>query len=175
MAKELPRNPVEAVVFKAWEQVQPKGLPKTPFDLWHERLTPVFPDQWLPRASNTLSYYAYAYRLGQHLSDGEHQSAPWARIRVKGPNDAEPQLELLSKTIRESGIQGVRPLSKAEISIYKGGETLKAAILGMKTAPDRKLAARIKAYYCQWLRHNGRISSHIVPNHKPFVHWLACP
>ncbi len=174
MAKEPPRNSVEALVFKAWDQINPNQGVTSPFKLWHERITPPFPDSWPPQRGNTFSHYAFAYRLGRGLSDAEYQAAPWARIRVKGPEDAMPQLELLAKRIEELGTQGVRPLRQAEISIYKGGEALKASLMNLNAAPDRKLASQLRVYYCQWLKHNGRISSQIIPNHKSFVNWLAC-
>jgi hypothetical protein len=143
---------------------------------WNYYVSPPFPVQWPPDGDQRLFYYIYAMgHSPQNLSDGVYISAPWGRIEAVGAGNIPPKFTRLSKELMEIGIQGVRPISREEGSIYEKREVAEAYLetLVLPPAENNKSVQLLREYFCTWSRHNGVISEEIGKLHTPFFLWLG--
>lgn len=164
------RKKMEKVLGPHWEKTVKTG------GLNGFALTPPLPAAWPPNGDGILAYYAYAYGLGTHLSDGEYNSAPWGRLLVKTKGSAKPEFERLANEVKELGTQGVRPLTQEETEIratedlaYKSLRSLARGKSAPK-GPDRVL----QAYYCLWLGTHGVVAGSLEEKLGAFFKWLDC-
>jgi hypothetical protein len=95
-------------------------------------------------------------------------------VDTEGKRD--PKFKLLAGTIREIGIQGVRPLTQKETTIYKRKEAVQAFLGSLAGMPDETAMGvkEIRTYYCTWFGLNGVIAGEIRPCHENFFNWLGC-
>lgn len=140
---------VVSLVRAEWPKIFPSDSKGPPF--WSHRVSPGFPCSWPVKERGPLCYYAYAAAFDPQLADGERIAAPWARVTVERNNP--PKAELLTKAVKELGIQGVRPLKKGETEILKTDS---------------------KGFYCLWAGTNGVIAAELRKIHPEFFEWLGC-
>ncbi len=165
-----------------WEKVKPVVAIKPEEDpglsvFWQYRISPPFPSHWPPDASSQLIYYVYAGGLSpRSLVDGEYVAAPWGRVEVDRKRKNHPKFILLTGTIKEIGIQGVRPLNEEETATYKSRESAEAFLANLTALPDKKdkSAAELRRYYRMWAKFNGAIIPELRSLHKGFFQWLDC-
>ena len=156
---------------KGWVSEEPPG------PLWTYSIVPGVPTVWPPGPDLSLLYYVYA--LGQapgRLTDGIYVAAPWAGIEVDAYCKRDPRFNLLSNSIKQIGIQGVRPLSKKETAVYNRKEPVEARLGRLTNTPDETGTdvQEIREYYCTWFELNGVIAEEIRPRHDTFFKWLGC-
>ncbi len=184
VASELPDSRVESLVKQAWAAVQREQSAAQSHDTngqpsgvvgWQYVISPPFPCQWPPKGQGEICYYAYARGLRFGLTDAEAIAAPWGRVRWDVSGRRPPRMEVLSKGLREAGIQGVRPLLPQEMAIYKTAKAVEARLLVIARASTLKGdESAIHRYYCRWSKDNGVAADQIRPFHPGFFSWLDC-
>lgn len=162
-----------------WEKLNANPISPSmepPRRLWAYEISPPFPSLWPPTRDLTLYYYVYAegHDFSGGLADGVYIASPWGRIEVDSKGRAAPKFQLLSTKIEEIGIQGVRPLTEEEVSIYESGETIEAYLSSLTSLPHKKdkPVSDLRRYYSAWCRDFG-IAREIRPLHKAFFGWLG--
>ena len=186
MNPEQIRNNVNELVKAQWRKVEPslpsgpEGRPLNPsspdYRFWEYRISPPFPVAWPPDGKGLVYYYAYAAaRNPSVLVDGEWLGPLWARIKVDATSRSGPQLEILTREIKEVGQLGVRPLTKEEIDIYNSADSVTAELYDNLQRADLKglNAPLIRRYYCAWARDTG-MGRAIRTYHPEFFEWLGC-
>ena len=143
---------------------------------WSWRLSPPLPSEWPPRKESRLVYYAFAEGFDLNIMDGVRVAAPWARLEIPVSGSAPPLLTPLLDSVKELGIQGVRPISADELAKSGGWEPIETVLGKLMAHPDEadRTRERLSAYYCFWSRNNGVISEAIRPYHEKFFDWLKC-
>ncbi len=139
---------------------------------WRMLVSAPFPRDWPPEAGRhglPVVRYAFAMRLRPGLADGAEMTAPWARSTEA--NDGATTVTLLEAGLNPLGIQGVRPLSSAELDLV-GREAEAAGLLraGGAAATD----SLVRATTCGWIGRNGVVAAAITPLHPAFTRRLAC-
>ncbi len=173
------RAQVEALVQAEWRSVKASSRKATasPRDSvsWSYRITPPLPASWPPGGKGQVCYYAFAGGLRPALADAEVVAAPWARVVMDATGRQNPGLEILTPQLQELGIQGVRPLTKEEISIWDSRDAVEQEIYGLSrsvTRPDG--AGRLKEFYCLFLKTHGAVGKAVRSRHREFFDWLGC-
>ena len=138
---------------------------------WQMLVSAPFPRDWPPEADGRgmpVVRYAFAMRLRPGLADGAEMAAPWARSTE---DNGVTTVTLLGAGLHPLGIQGVRPLNKAELDLV-GREAEAAGLLraGAPGATD----PLVRAATCGWIARNGVAAAAITPLHPAFTRWLAC-
>jgi len=102
--------------------------------------------------------------------------ALWARVTVDANGRVAPHLEILTRQIKEIGIQGVRPLRAEEIAVVKSYDAVEAQLykLSREAARGNIDAPAIQRYFSLWCETSGTVAEQIRPYHKEFFHWLGC-
>lgn len=186
MNLEQIRSKVDELIKAQWGKVEPSlasrpdGQPIDPsspdYKFWEYRISPAFPAAWPPDGKGLVYYYAYAAaRNPSVLMDGEWLGPLWARVKVDATSRAVPQLEILTREIKEVGTIGVRPLTKEEIDICNAADSVTAELYDtLQRADLRRLnAPPIRQYYCAWGRDTG-MGRAIRTYHPEFFKWLGC-
>ena len=139
------------------------------------RVSPPLPSEWPPRPAAPLYYYAYAYGFDRRISDAERLSAPWARLEVHSAGQEPAELRVLSREITETGIHGVRPLTREESAVYDLGPRVEAYLGSLDHIPNGMVeeVAQLRKYYCAWCYDSG-VADEIRPYHEEFFRWLQC-
>lgn len=167
------------VLDREWEKVNPnrdehpgRGPPRV---FWNYQISPAFPSEWPPRRAAPLYYYLYASGIDAQVVDAERLSKPWARLDIRRNSDGSAQLQILSKGISEIGLQGVRPLTEEEASVYALEPQIEAYLQSSDSVPQdtTKEAELLRSYYCAWSGDRGVVGE-IQPYHESFFSWLLC-
>ena len=178
------KSEAEALVKQSWEAIQKtelgaekhsSGSLREPAG-WRYAITPPFPCKWPPDGRGEVCYYAFARGLKPGLLDAEVVSTLWGRVLLDTRGEKPPRMDILSRALGESGIQGVRPLAPQEMAIYRTAETAELAVqdLVKTTQPETFQAGAIRLYYCQWSKDNGVVSGQVRVLHEGFFRWLDC-
>ncbi len=186
VSPEQIRDNVNELIKAQWRRVEPAsptGPDRQPLDpssrdykFWEYRISPPFPAAWPPDGKGLVYYYAYAAaRNPSVLMDGEWLGPLWARVSLDATSRSVPQLEILTREIKEVGTIGVRPLMKEEINIYNSADAVAAELRkAVQSADLRGLnAPLIRQYYCAWGRDTG-MGKAIQTYHPAFFKWLSC-
>ena len=164
-----------ASAFAAYDPTQPfaEAWSRLPGSRgWTLLVSIPFPRDWPPalgRQGMDVVRYAYAMRLRPGLADGAEMAAPWARS-TETP-DGAVTVTVLATELQPLGIQGVRPLSAAELDL--AGRESEAARLLQAGAADATNPL-VRAATCGWIARNGVVAAAITPLHQAFTRWLAC-
>ena len=121
---------------------------------WRYIISPPFPVNWPEKDQQYFYVYAAGQDIRKMIADGEYTAAPWARIESSSSGQ---KLVILSKKLKNIGIQGVRPLTDEESKIAA-----------------KQSGGIQKDYYCLWIKNNGVIAEKIKPSHESFFRWLEC-
>jgi len=155
------------------EMVEAAAKDLTRGTFWSPAVSPPFPLAWPPDGSGAADYYAFATAFDPRLADGRRLGGPWARVHVEGRG--EPRLVGLASRIEDRGIQGVRPLSKQEVTVFRDAAAMEDKLLSILVSPQRIpiVADDVREYYCLWVSVNG-VAQDIRPRHEAFFAWLDC-
>ncbi len=96
-------------------------------------------------------------------------TVPWARSTES--DDSATTVTLLEAGLNPLGIQGVRPLSSAELDLV-GREAEAAGLL--RTGGAAATDPLVRATTCGWIGRNSVVAAAITPLHPAFTRWLAC-
>lgn len=143
--------------------------------LMRSELTADFPASWPPNGDGLVSYFAYSSGMPPGLSDGQLVGSVWGRI-VLDPETGGTWFTRLSPRTQELGTQGVRPMSKEEIDLYKRApEAIQMVrdLAKLKDAP-RSPDPLLRAVYCQSYRFSGVITTSLPRPEADFQRWLDC-
>jgi hypothetical protein len=113
--------------------------------------------------------YAFAMRLKPGVADGGEMAAPWARITQS--SSGATMVEQLSFRLQPLGIQGVRPLSRAELPLIAREQEVADRLLAGGDQFDDGL---VRDFTCGWIGRLGVVAAAITPRYPAFVRWLAC-
>ena len=113
--------------------------------------------------------YAFATRLKPGIADGAEMAAPWARVTLEATG--AQRVVQLSRRLRPLGIQGVRPLGLAEITLADRETEAGERLLAGGTQARSNL---VRDVTCGWISRQGVVAATITPLHPGFVRWLAC-
>ncbi len=153
-----PPSLVRTAVEDAWKSLQDtKG--------WTSDLTMPFPKVWNGKPT-ALIWYAYASRMIPTLADGVEVSHPWAWLELPLGKDAQVDTQVLSSKMDVLGIQGVRPLSAAELKLLQGQPPL------WKLLQEGQATDEVKQRVKQWMSVNGTIFAAVASHHQTFVNWV---
>lgn len=179
MEPQSPRQEVESIIKVSWANIK-SGLPAprsfNEFVSWDYAIAPAIPAAWPPDGKGVVYYYTFAYGSNPaRLVDGQFVAAPWAQVKVDVARGA-PELEILSKGIKEIGIQGVRPLREEEIKIFNQRAAVEEQIqtLSRKTSLHAIDAKRLKEFFQLWCSTNGVIAEELRRKHPQFFEWVGC-
>jgi len=183
---------LNALLDTAWEKINSQGRNKdkslineAPPEFledeifWRRSLTSPLPAVWPPSENLTLYYYAYAtgLDLAGNLHDGVYVARPWARIEVMPKSDSLPKLTWLRDTLVELGIQGFRPLTAAEESLYKMWPRERVVNFLTQYRTDRSVnetsVIEFTKFFCMLMSHNS-VYQELRSKHEAFYHWLGC-
>lgn len=183
---------LNALLDTAWEKINSQGRNKdkslineAPPEFledeifWRCSLTSPLPAVWPPSENLTLYYYAYAtgLDLAGNLHDGVYVASPWARIDVSPQGDSLPKLTWLRDTLVELGIQGFRPLTAAEESLYKmwPRERVVNFLTQFHAAQhvNETSTLEFKKFFCMLMSHDS-IYEELRSRHEAFYRWLDC-
>lgn len=86
-----------------------------------------------------------------------------------------PQLEILTREIKEVGTVGIRPRTREEIDTYNSADTVTAEIYDVLQRTELRglNAPLMRQYYCAWGRDTG-MGEAIRTYHPEFYKWLGC-
>jgi len=174
------RRQVESLIKAEWTKIDPtRAMAKSidEFKSWSFAVTPPIPAAWPPDGKGVVYYYAFAYGMNpSRLADGEWIAAPWARVKVDATGQAAPQLEMLTKGIKEVGIQGVRPLRDEEIKTLDQQAAVEEQIqtISKKTSLRGIDAKPLKQFFQLWCSTNGVIVEQLRSKHPQFFDWVGC-
>jgi hypothetical protein len=174
------RRQVESLIKAEWTKIDPtRAMAKSidEFKSWSFAVTPPIPAAWPPDGKGVVYYYAYAYGMNpSRLADGEWIAAPWARVKVDATGQAASQLEMLTKGIKEVGIQGVRPLRDEEIKTLDQQAAVEEQIqtISKKTSLRGIDAKPLKQFFQLWCSTNGVIVEQLRSKHPQFFDWVGC-
>ena len=166
----------EALVKAEWRKIKEPAGPPGQFVGWSPAVSPALPAAWPPDGKGQIHYYAYAYGFRPSLSDAQVVGAPWARVTVDATGRASPRLGILTRKVKEIGIQGVRPLRTDEIPVAKSYDAVEAELykLSRQTSLANIDTSAIKRYFRHWCDTNGTMAEQIRPLHKAFFDWVGC-
>ena len=162
-AAQRPATP-EAVLLPLWKELPDQRE-------WQMLVSPAFPHGWppAPNSRGSVVRYAFATRLKPGVADGAEMAAPWARVTLEA--GGAQRVERLSQRLRPLGIQGVRPLGPAEITLAgRETEAAERLLAGGTMATD----SLVRDVTCGWISRQGVVAATITPLHPEFVRWLAC-
>lgn len=153
-----------AVFLPAWSSLPDRAG-------WQMLVSPAFPGKWpLPIGRGTVVRYSFAMRLDPAVSDAAEMTAPWARSTLS--STGEVVVEQLSARLQPLGLQGVRPLSSAELLLIgREQEVAQRLLNGGERAGDDV----VRDFTCNWIARQGVVAAAIMPLHSDFQRWLACP
>jgi hypothetical protein len=178
--QESVREKVEAMVKEEWKKIEatiePAASPQD-FMGWRYALSPAIPAAWPPDGKGSVYYYAFAYGLNPtRLADAEFVAAPWLRVKVDAIGKSAPQLEILTKKIKEIGIQGVRPLEAEELGVLKQAKQVEEQVYKLTQATSLRSvdSVTVKQHYQLWCSTQGAIAEQLRPQHKKFFDWVGC-
>ena len=137
---------------------------------WQMLVSPPFPGAWPPPAGSTLVRYAFAVRLNPVIADGAEIAAPWATSTLG--STGEIVVERLVTRLQLLGVQGVRPLSTAEIALADREQDVTQRLIA---GGDQATDAVVRDFMCGWIARQGVVAAAIMPLHSDFKHWLNCP
>lgn len=164
-AKAQSSVPDASVVFlPAWDRLPDRAG-------WQMLVSPAFPGTWpVPNGRGTLVRYSFAMRLDPAVSDAAEVTAPWAKSTLS--STGEMVVEQLMARLQPLGLQGVRPLSSAEIILIGREQEVGQRLLagGERAADDV-----VRDFTCSWMARQGVVAAAIMPLHPDFQRWLACP
>jgi predicted HTH transcriptional regulator len=104
-------------------------------------------------------------------------ASPWARIEIIPQGDSLPKLTWLQDTLVKLGIQGFRPLTAAEESLYEmwPRERVVNFLTQFHTAQrvDDTDTLAFKKFFCMLMSHNF-VYQELRSRHEVFYHWLGC-
>jgi len=177
-AQGMDDQPFKELLDAQWENLEKPGSPgAVPTVLWSYRVSPPFPSKWPPESKRSFHYYVYGYGfdLKRGLADAVLMAAPWAKVEVVCQRGIPLKVEVLSKRIREIGIQGVRPLSAEEIKVYDRRKEMEDYFFSLDAMPTetRQETRWLKQYYRTWVGGNGVLVQEIQYRHKSFFEWLG--
>ena len=139
---------------------------------WRMLVSAPSPRDWPPVVDGhgmTAVRYAFAMRLNPGLADGAEVGAPWAwSTEAEG---GAVTVTSLAAELHPLGIQGVRPLTKAELDLV-GREAEAAGLL--QAGGTKATDPLVRAATCGWIGRNGVVAAAIAPLHPAFTRWLAC-
>ena len=183
---------LNALLDTAWEKIKSKGRNKdrsfsndTSPDFfrdeiyWRRSLTDPLPAVWPPSENLSLYYYAYAtgLDLAGNLQDGVYVARPWARVEFMPKDDLSPKLILLSDTLVEIGIDGFRPLTAAEESLYQMWPRERVVNFLTQLHTDWSVnetnIQEFKDFFCMRMSHDS-IYEELRSKHEAFYLWLRC-
>ena len=171
-------HPFTTMLDAEWKEIQPRESlfsPNPQEVIWNYSVSPPFPAHWPPDGTSQHYYYVFGTGVSPRtLADGVYIAAPWGRVEVQGAG--YPKFTRLTATLVEIGIQGVRPLTQEESSVYEMKETAEGCLRGLTLLPadtDRNVRS-LREYYCSWLGHNGVAAAEIRKLHIRFFDWLGC-
>ena len=183
---------LKALIDTGWESVKPERRSEDkPFGgdepvefsedgpFWSCNLTNPLPAVWPPSENLALYYYAYAtgLDLAGNLNDGVYVASPWARIKVMPESDSLPKLTWLRDTLVELGIQGIRPLTAAEESLYKmwPRDRVVNFLTQFHTVQrvNETSTLEFKKFFCMLMSHDS-IYEELRSRHEAFYRWLDC-
>ena len=143
---------------------------------WTPVVTPPFPSRWPPEGNRRAVRYLYATSFDPQVMDGVRVAAPWGHLECSGGDRRQPRFVRMAGTIREIGIQGVRPITKEEMAIYEKGGMAESCLQALAGLPDESDpgASLLRNYYRTWCGHNGVIVGEIVSLYEPFFRWAGC-
>jgi len=168
----------ESLIGAEWEKTRRETdgeFSDSPGRSWTPAVTPPFPTRWPPERDHLVVRYLYATCFDPQVMDGVRVGAPWGRLECSGGDRRRPRFVRMAGSIREIGIQGVRPVTKEEMAIYeKSGiaESGLRALVGMPYESDPGTPP-LRNYYRAWCGHNGVIVSEIASLHEPFFRWTG--
>jgi hypothetical protein len=141
-------------ISEEWKNLEKPGGGNPPGIAWQYYVTPAFPVNWPTLVADARVYYVYAQGpdIGSGLVDGIRVAKPWATIREEP--GGKQNFEILAAKLEIAGIQGVRPLSPAEIPKISGNEIYQ------------------HDYYKFWRSNNGVIWELLRPLHPAFCEWV---
>jgi len=104
-------------------------------------------------------------------------ASPWARIDVSPQGDSLPKLTWLCDSLVKIGIQGFRPLTPAEESLYEmwPRERVVNFLTQFRTARSVNETSVIEftKFFCMLMSHNS-VYQELRSKHEAFYHWLGC-
>jgi hypothetical protein len=166
----------KALLDAGWSELSVPASPpgERPGVSWSWRLSPPFPSEWPPREESRIVYYAFAEGFDLSVMDGVRVGAPWLRLEVPVSGHAPPVLIPMRGSVEELGIQGVRPLSAAEVAESGGSESIGTLLGSLMARPGEPGDARVRLSACYgfWTRNNGVIAQAIAPLYRDFFDWL---
>jgi hypothetical protein len=97
-------------------------------------------------------------------------------VKVDATGQAASQLEMLTKGIKEVGIQGVRPLRDEEIKTLDQQAAVEEQIqtISKKTSLRGIDAKPLKQFFQLWCSTNGVIVEQLRSKHPQFFDWVGC-
>jgi hypothetical protein len=162
-----------------WKQTRQEPG-KSPSDgpgrFWDSRVSVPIPARWPPEGNRPVLRYLYATCFDPQIADGIRVAAPWGCIEYYGGDEDSPRFVRLSESVREIGIQGVRPLSVKELAIYENGAMAESFVESLNRLPGENDPGTpaLREYYRTWCGHNGVIQQEIAYRHEPFFRWVGC-
>jgi len=162
-----------------WKRTRqgPDRLPADePGQFWDPAVTPPFPVHWPPEGGSGSVRYLYATCFDPRIADGIRVAAPWGIIESLGCEQGLRRFVRLSESIREIGIQGVRPMTKEEMAVYEKCSAAESFLESLAGLPDEDdpVMRPLRDYYLTWCGHNGVIRQEIAYRHEPFFRWVGC-
>ena len=138
---------------------------------WQMLVSPAFPRTWppSPNSPGSVVRYAFATRLKPGMADGAEMAAPWARVTLEATG--AQRVEQLSRRLQPLGIQEVRPLGLAEITLTDRETEAAERLLAGGTQARSSL---VRDVTCGWISRQGVVAATIIPLHPGFVRWLVC-
>jgi hypothetical protein len=162
----------------AWAKIgRPTAGPHEPPGVcWSWRLSPPFPSEWPLGQESRLVFYAYAEGFDINVMDGVRVAAPWALVEAPVSGGAMLVVTPLADSIRELGIQGVRPLRADEVGSCTAGTSDEEVFATVQASPEESEKARpgLSARYAFWSKYNGVIAEWIRSRNEAFFAWLRC-
>lgn len=135
---------------------------------WTVATTPAIPSRWPPSAE--ICVYVYGYKLDPMVMDGQHTGDVWARLVI---TKAGIRVEKLADEIGDLGIQGVRPVAKAEAEQQDAAlKRLRQQLLSATGLAGLDQRAFSEAYG-KWQQWNGVIAKSIAGRHPEFAAWVG--
>jgi len=170
---------MRSLIETEWKQTRQEPG-KSPSDgpgrFWDLRVSVPIPARWPPEGSRQVVRYLYATCFDPQIADGIRVAAPWGRIEYSGGEEGLPRFVRLLETVREIGIQGVRPLSGKELAVYENGAMAESVLESLERLPGENDpgTSALREYYRTWNGNNGVIGKELFRLHEMFFRWAGC-
>lgn len=170
---------VSPLVDAEWKRTRqgPDRSPKEgPGLFWDPAVTPPIPVRWPPEGGPCSVRYLYATCFDPRIADGIRVAAPWGSIESAGGEQGLSRFVRFSESIREIGIQGVRPITKEEMAVYEKRGAVESSLESLAGLPDENdpVMGSLRDSYRTWCGHNGVIMQELFSLHEPFFRWVGC-